>query len=123
MSRRFAILMHTGHGPTHYDVLLECGEVLATWQCQADPTHLAALPLACRRIADHRTAYLDYEGPVSGGRGEVERIEAGTWEPVETGEDRWRFALHGQRMRGTFELRRTNAAAGQWQLRVDQSDG
>lgn len=30
------------------------------------------------RIGDHRAAYLTYEGPVSGDRGEVERIAAGS---------------------------------------------
>ncbi len=39
------------------------------------------------RIADHRRLYLDYEGPISGGRGEVRRIAAGDAEIVtETGE-------------------------------------
>jgi len=29
------------------------------------------------RIADHRAVYLEYEGPISGGRGAVERVAAG----------------------------------------------
>jgi hypothetical protein len=31
------------------------------------------------RLPDHRRVYLDYEGPISGGRGEVVRVEAGTF--------------------------------------------
>ena len=29
--------------------------------------------IECRLLADHRLAYLDYEGPISGGRGSVAR--------------------------------------------------
>ncbi len=31
------------------------------------------------RLADHRPAYLDYEGPVSRGRGDVTRVLSGTY--------------------------------------------
>jgi hypothetical protein len=34
--------------------------------------------MAIERIADHRPAYLAYEGPISGGRGEVTRLTRGT---------------------------------------------
>ncbi|MCA9295479.1 MAG: hypothetical protein KC983_03160 [Phycisphaerales bacterium] len=35
--------------------------------------------LACERIADHRPAYLTYEGPISRDRGAVIRVAAGRW--------------------------------------------
>jgi hypothetical protein len=33
--------------------------------------------ISTTRLADHRPAYLDYEGPISGNRGEVRRLCAG----------------------------------------------
>jgi hypothetical protein len=32
-----------------------------------------------QRIADHRLAYLEYEGPISGGRGTVRRLDGGSY--------------------------------------------
>ncbi|MBS3821615.1 MAG: hypothetical protein GVY16_03015 [Planctomycetes bacterium] len=117
MPARFVILAHSGHGPLHYDLMLQQGDALATWQFEADPTTVDSSGLPGRRIAGHRTAYLDYEGPVSGGRGEVRRTEAGTWEPTETAEDCWRFALTGRRIDGRYELRRDREQANTWTLR------
>ena len=76
--RRFAVLLHEGHGPTHYDLMLEVAgeDRLATWRLGDWPpregTGAEALP-------PHRRAYLNYEGPVGGGRGTVRRVAAGTW--------------------------------------------
>ena len=35
------------------------------------------------RIDDHRWRYLTWEGELSGGRGTVERVNAGSWTPIE----------------------------------------
>lgn len=45
---------------------------------------------AARRLPDHRSQYLDYEGPISGNRGEVRRLLAGTctWWNLALGEGR-----------------------------------
>ncbi len=75
--RRFAILTHD-HPFFHWDLLLEAGEVAWTWRLLDDPSGEQA-PRA-ERIGDHRLLYLDYAGPVSGGRGVVTRWDAGTYE-------------------------------------------
>lgn len=73
-SSRFVLLHHTGAPDgDHYDLMLERDGTLATWRV-ASPALDGA-----RRIQDHRRAYLDYEGPLSEGRGEVRRIAAGTY--------------------------------------------
>ena len=80
MTKRFVILAHTVNGATHCDLMLEVAgqEKLRTYQ-------LSRWPLAvgescdCERLDDHRRVYLDYEGEISGGRGFVERVAAGTW--------------------------------------------
>jgi hypothetical protein len=45
---------------------------LIAFRCAHDP--LSAPDLEAERIADHRAIYLDYEGPISGGRGGVRRV-------------------------------------------------
>lgn len=78
MSLRYAILKHTAHPQhaDHFDLMfeIESGSSLATFRAKTWPPDSAV-----ERIADHRRDYLDYEGPISGGRGEVKRIASGTF--------------------------------------------
>jgi len=82
-ARRFVILTHD-HPVLHWDLMLDFGEALRTWRLLAEPEVGADIP--AEALPDHRRAYLDYEGPVSGGRGTVTRWEAGEFE-LETDEN------------------------------------
>jgi len=113
MPTRFVILHHRLDDGEHWDLMLEHGDVLLTWQLLADPVGTAALPIAAVRIGDHRKAYLDYEGPVSGGRGRVRRVDSGLLHITHFTADRCIFELQGQRLAGRFELA---ARGGQWVL-------
>jgi hypothetical protein len=79
---RFVVLRHVtppGHDrPTHGDFMLECGGALRTWALAEPPS--PGRTIAAEELPDHRLAYLDYEGEVSGGRGSVTRWDAGTYE-------------------------------------------
>lgn len=88
----------------HWDLMLEHGDALLTWQLAHEPVTPTSLPIPGRRIGDHRRAYLDYEGPVSGDRGRVRRVDAGlvTLEAVEA--TRCVFCLEGGRLKGRFAL-------------------
>ena len=83
---RYAVLHHTGHGPPHYDLLFETspGSPLLTFRSPVWPV-TGEVQLA--QLADHRPMYLDYEGPVSGGRGEVRAVARGTCELSRVGSD------------------------------------
>lgn len=101
---RFVILEHDW--PTrHWDLLLEAGDVLRAWRLSADPEPGRDVP--AEPNADHRLAYLDYEGPVSGGRGTVVRWAAGTFEWVEDepGAAAIDFMAHGMAGRLVLEQR------------------
>ena len=78
---RYVILLHRmpacGERPTHWDLMLEVGDGLRTWALSAEPSQESSCD--ARQLADHRLAYLKYEGPVSGGRGEVTRWDAGQY--------------------------------------------
>ena len=65
-SGRFVVLEHDWNG-VHWDFMLEAGDDLRTWAMNAPPAPGQDLP--ARALADHRLAYLTYEGPVSGDRG------------------------------------------------------
>ena len=74
---RFVILEHD-HPVLHWDLMLESGPALRTWRL-AGPPESAGGAVAAKASFDHRLAYLDYEGPVSRGRGTVRRWDQGTY--------------------------------------------
>jgi DNA polymerase Ligase (LigD) len=74
---RFVILEHDHHH-LHWDLMLEAGEVLQTWRLAQPPIEPPCV-IAATILGDHRRIYLEYEGPVSGDRGTVQRWDAGTY--------------------------------------------
>lgn len=100
---RFVLLAHDWPAP-HLDLLLEAGPALRAWRLLGEP---GAAPVPAEPNADHRLLYLDYEGPVSGGRGEVRLWDAGTFEWAEDGADRVVVELRGGRLTARYALART----------------
>ncbi len=105
--------------------MLEADGTLETWALGELPhdwpgikgVEVAGLnSVAAAQLADHRLAYLDYEGPVSGDRGTVRRIDAGTYECRQRAPDRFVVDVVGEVIRGEIELQRTAGDASQWQL-------
>ncbi len=68
MKGRYTISRHENSSGAHYDLFLESGETLSTWRLSSPPETGS---VTAERIGDHRKAYLDYEGGISGGRGHV----------------------------------------------------
>lgn len=101
---RFVILEHD-HPSLHWDLMLESGAALRTWRLAAPPIPDAG-PIVAEALADHRLAYLDYEGPVRGDRGTVTRWDGGTY--AASGE---LLDLAGARVRGRARLHRTDGTA------------
>ena len=117
MASRFVILAHSGYGPTHYDLMLQRAGVLATWQFAQDPADPFEAPLTAHRIQDHRPAYLSRQGPVSGGRGRVDRVDEGAWQLLAESDGRWDLLLRGRRIAGRFELAPGGSDTDQWTFR------
>ncbi len=109
---RYVVLAHHTT-PFHYDLMLEHGDVLATWSFDEPPGRDGQ---ACRLIQDHRKVYLDYEGEVSGGRGRVERWDAGTFDG-RIDRDLVEVDLAGGRLAGRWRLARVEES-DRWELRV-----
>lgn len=101
----------------HWDLMLEAGDVLRTWRLSKTPQpgqEVVATPLG-----DHRRAYLEYEGPLSGNRGQVSRWDSGTfaWELHDP--DHLRVTLTGRRLQGVADLRRD--IDEKWSFRLEES--
>jgi hypothetical protein len=95
---RYVVLHHTGVVPEHYDLMVSLpgAEKLLTWRVLTAPETWGRDRPAMERLADHRMAYLTYEGPVSGGRGRVKRVAEGEGEIAALAEPGvWRVRLEG----------------------------
>ena len=110
MDLRFALLEHRTSEGVHWDLLLEVAgqSRLATWRLAANPC-ITAGPIRCERIADHRRVYLEYEGPISGGRGDVKRVDGGAATWLAPPEQQTAFELRGGRLWGRYRIRQGEA--------------
>ncbi len=107
MLPRFVLLRHDcppdSGNPSHWDFMLQMGEVLWTWQLQELPDAWVSVlglgetagrvEVRANRLPDHRLVYLEYEGPVSGDRGTVRRIAAGSYQLLDRQPDRLKVEL------------------------------
>lgn len=107
---QFVILTHT-HPSLHWDLMLESGDSLRTWRlAETPPTQPLSHPIKpadvikAESIADHRLAYLTYEGPVSRNRGRVDRWDAGTYELVAETESTITVKFRGGKLNGVYSF-------------------
>lgn len=108
MPSRFVILHHQLVNGEHWDLMLEHGDILLTWQLTREPVERSMLPMEVVRIADHRKLYLEYEGSISGDRGRVKRVDAGSVIFREITETCYQVTLSGGRLSGHLRLARHN---------------
>ena len=75
----YVILRHDGIPDPHYDLMFERepGGPLLTLR---SPNWPILNPTPVEPLPDHRRDYLDYEGPVSNNRGDVRRVQSGTYQ-------------------------------------------
>jgi DNA polymerase Ligase (LigD) len=104
----FVILEHD-HPHLHWDFLLEHQGALRSWRLAAPPEDGKRTPAT--PLPDHRLAYLDYEGPVSGNRGTVKRWDRGEFAALVWTEQKVEVVLAGKRLHGMAALERDEAAA------------
>ena len=117
---RFVLLHHIdwpGHAD-HYDLMLQTARgdddestVLETYSSEEDELPDGIKQIAMRRVKPHRRMYLDYQGPVSGGRGLVRRIDVGELRNYGVdGEKNVSFEMFGRLFKGKYliSLNRSN---------------
>jgi hypothetical protein len=109
---RFTIVAHD-HPFDHWDLFLEAGPILRTWRLI--PRLDAVVTFSVEPTPDHRLHYLEYEGPIAGGRGNVKLVDTGTFAWDHDGPDRTAVHLSGTRFAGLLVLSRSaNAWSGRF---------
>ncbi len=117
---RFVILRHDSPRGEHFDFMLEAGGVLKTWALPRAPE--AGVEMNCEALADHRLAYLDYEGPISGDHGVVTRWDCGTYTVERQNDQEWAVALAGDKLVGQATLLCLANDPKQWRLSLGKGD-
>ena len=110
--RRYVILEHD-HPYLHWDFMLETGERLRTWRLTSAPEF--GKRVVAEASFDHRVAYLQYEGTVSGDRGRVTRWDHGSYTMQTDEAERLVVSLEGQRLKGTVTL---SCKEGNWLFEI-----
>jgi DNA polymerase Ligase (LigD) len=120
--RRFVVLEHEWNG-IHWDFMIEDKGRLRTWAI--DAPLISAVELPARALPDHRLDYLTYEGPISGGRGRVRRVDGGTFHELEWGPHRVRGTLAGGQLVGEVVVYCVDSASpcsSPWKFRLGKVD-
>jgi len=100
----------------HYDLRLECNGVLLSWALPEGPSCCAGAIREAIEMEDHSKANLLFEGVHE--TGPIMLWDRGTWEPHPESDDIGsslrrgilRFTLHGEKLKGSWILTRTNRA-------------
>jgi hypothetical protein len=136
---RFVLLYHDCppdyQRPSHWDLMFEAGAVLRTWALEQLPRSWKGMqsrtaakfpdcPLvspddsvSATMLGDHRREYLSFEGQLSGGRGAVIRVAAGSFDSEIENEIEWKLALFDSEIDGRIVLTRSESNAKHWTLR------
>lgn len=109
MRGAFVLQFHRCDAGDHYDLMFDTGDGLATFQLPAPLEDMPPSGAVVRRLPDHRSVYLTYEGPVRGGRGTVTIAERGRYDALAAGADCWDARLRGERFNGRVQLKHIEA--------------
>lgn len=117
------LLRHECGAQSHYDLMIEDPSAppgrgrLLTWRSTEPSWRWVELGrVDLEAIEPHRRDYLMYQGPLSGGRGSVSRVDEGTVAIRDWSADGGVLDLRFGRFTGTVELRR--AVNPQWVLSI-----
>jgi len=111
---RFVVLAHDSPDGRHWDFMFETGPALATWALERPPE--SGQVATAKALPDHRAAYLDYEGPISRGRGSVVQWDRGTCEIEERSANRIVLVLSGKKLSGRAMLTRSTDDPQCWRF-------
>jgi hypothetical protein len=135
---RFVLLYHdcppAYERPSHWDFMLETGDVLRTWALEQLPrdwqqahSRTAAIypncpavgtthDVAAIQLGEHRIDYLELEGPLTGRRGTVIRVAAGMYETESEVPSELRLVVSGAEVAGHVILRQNSVGRAKWSL-------
>ncbi len=102
--------------------MIDNGEFLETWQIkEGDMGRLISEePITAELIDPHRRDYLEYEGPVSQGRGRVEIYDTGEYTLINRKKTSLSLLLRGKRCNGTIIMQKTSGSS--WDIFFNNLD-
>ncbi len=115
---KFVIQEHwaekAGH---HYDFRLEMDNVAKSWVLKKGIPKRGERRLAIQTF-DHTVEYMDFEGEIKEGygKGTVKIYDKGEYELIERTEDKIKFRLNGEKVKGEFVLIRFPKVKNGWLL-------
>jgi len=74
-----------------------------------------------KRLFDHGLHFLEYEGPISAGRGHVARVAEGEFETLLRSESEWVVRLDSESLRCRVKLTAAESPEDAWRCRFFQS--
>ena len=111
MDNRFVVQEHTTADGVHWDLMVERGEVLATFRLAEAPENALNRAIGAVKIFDHPLRFLTYEGPVQKGTGRVRIVDRGDCNTLDETDDVVTLDLQGAILRGEFTLARTEGTS------------
>ena len=102
---------------SHWDLMLEYGDHLATWEL---PKPLdVGTRLDVVQLANHRLEYLDYEGPLTRQRGTVSRYDWGKYTTILEDAEQKVILLEGQLLVGRLTIGKIPGNAEKILVQID----
>ena len=104
---KFVVQHHT-NGRDHFDLMIEYGESLLTWQVSALNLKLLldGNRVEVKRIHEHRREFLSYEGLISGNRGSVKIFDSGECKSVLFDKDIIELKMRGSIFKGIIRVQK-----------------
>lgn len=107
--RKYVIHKHDA-SHLHYDLRLEDEGVLKSWAVPKKPSKDPNTKRLAVQVNDHNLDYADFEGEIPEGQygaGKVEIWDSGTYELLEKSKNKYIIDIHGDKLKGTYNLIRT----------------
>lgn len=113
---RFVIQEHTKPDDLHWDLMLECDDILQTYRLDKPPSEILDFAATAEKIFDHPIRFLTYQGPVNNGKGNVKIADSGTYRRTDSSDSSIKLKLEGKILTGFFLL--THIKENLWQFEM-----
>lgn len=101
-------VIHKHHAThLHWDLRLEMDNVLKSWAVPKEPPVKPGIKRLALQVEDHALDYADFEGDIPDdqyGAGKVEILDTGEYNLLERHENRMKFELLGDKLKGIYTL-------------------